>query len=84
MVFLYMTKGSDIIYVRGGAGDFLGGGQDFFYPRTGGGPRIFLTLGQGGAENFFHALSGGGLLFFTTHFSKKCLKSHFFLHFRGF
>ena len=41
------------------------------------GPSIFFTPSQGGGLNFFQPWSGG-LLFFGAHFSKKCLKSHFF------
>ena len=42
------------------------GAYNLFHPQSGGGARIFFTLGQGAAT------------FFLEHiFSKKCLKSHF-------
>ena len=53
-----ISKGSDRIYVRGGAGDFLGG------------PRIFLTLGQGG-KHFFKP-GQRGPTYFLQHIFLKC------------
>ena len=44
--------------------------------------RIFLLLDRG--LQFFHAWSGGSTFFFATHFSKKCLKSHYFFVLGGF
>ena len=51
------------------------------------GPSIFSPSDRGGGLKFFHVWSGGLTFFFVTHFSKKCLKSHFaciFWSFWGF